>query len=1512
MAGQALPEPPLQPIKSADIESWARSLAARALLPELVRRLVHGTTSGIVRIDFPAGDASQRHGFDGFLVTETASAFAPKGASVWEFSTSLEVEKKAQRDFESAGGKVLPGNLARSDLTFVFVTAQVWPNARRFEDARAASPWKEVRVLEASDLEQWLEQSPAASAWFSEQLGRSTLRRTLDSVWKEWAAGTQPPTSDGILRAGRDEAIERLIAWLQQAGREVPSSHTQVVHAPDLGEVAGFLHAVLAQLPVTSERLRDRLVVVESDGALRELETERPWLLVLALGCQLSTARIVAEAGHRVIVGTEVTQQPNAIELGRLDLGSVIVALESAGIAPYKAQQFAAESGGRMRELRRLLQAPIPPPRRELAPLFLLGSWSDSFEGDQEIVQRMVSSQDLRALLRPEGSRETSPLEEVANVWRWRNRLGTWPKLSGTLTPEDLKAFGKAAIEVLGATHPKFELPAGERWLAAVRGKPPRYSDNLRRGIAEGVAYLGVYARDPAMTATAERIVASVLDAESEWPTWATLREELAVLAEAAPRAFLFSVEALTERGDAIDQLLRSDSAWGFGGEPIQGVVWGLETLAWNSIYLGDVLLLLGSIAAREPKTHNRAPARRALSSILLPWYPLTNADLESRHAALHQLIQRHEDEGFELLLSFLARAGIQAEGRRPSFREWPVRDHGVPRSEYFQSMREISHVALALARQRAGRWIRLVPNLSHLDADLLPSALGDLEAIADDLASDPEREALAGALRKFVAHHRRFPNAEWVMDDAMLTRLESVLDRVGPSDPVTRWRWLFAAHVELPGFLAEDWKGSQAAVDEKRREAARELATQGTEAILRLASEVEFSSSLGQALVNAGTESVALEATRASLGDRHSRARAFRKGVVGAFAYGRNENPLERLDVATLDPLDRAELALGLRRERETWALVDGWGEAARKHYWANVDMGFVDQPERDLALAIRNLVAAGRPLEAIDLAGPKVPATREALDAIATALEAVDGLEGQEHRLSGLAWTVGELMKQLRQAGDEFRPRLLSLEWKWFSVLDSVNERPETLDEAFAAEPESFLTVLRAAFAERAAGDEKEEKKAEAKAAQAYRLLSRSRRVPGTRADGIVDPVALRAWIDGVREAMQGDKLADVADVYVGHALANSAVGSDGLWPHEAIREVVQALPRPRHVRSGFVTARRNQRGAVWRDDHGGRQERELAAGYRQDASRLRRRWGVIASWLDALAEAYDHEARWHDERRELDKARGAASATDTDRVRSWLDTLESNARYLFRLEELRADPLLRRIDPSAALDALVREKRLVLPERDIYAVVPREYQRTGAPPPEWFLDAWMNATGRTYCLGLLSGAAVHVALPQAPQRTYVLTSRPFDRVRIGATELESIPDPAPDRDTEVRNTPTGIIRIASPERTALDLVRHAQLVGGIDLVATVLEGLAERIDPTRLQRVAESYETPVIQRAGWIFSELTDDHAERLAESLESVADARDDRLPISLRSDAPPPGKAAAPWLVVAERPLELDS
>jgi predicted transcriptional regulator of viral defense system len=160
--------------------------------------------------------------------------------------------------------------------------------------------------------------------------------------------------------------------------------------------------------------------------------------------------------------------------------------------------------------------------------------------------------------------------------------------------------------------------------------------------------------------------------------------------------------------------------------------------------------------------------------------------------------------------------------------------------------------------------------------------------------------------------------------------------------------------------------------------------------------------------------------------------------------------------------------------------------------------------------------------------------------------------------------------------------------------------------------------------------------------------------------------------------------------------------------------------------------------------------------------------------------------------------------------------------------------------------------------MPKSGFYVIVDPQHRSAGTLPPEWFIHDLMKHMNRPYYVGLLSAAQVHGAAHHRPQEFQVMIPKRTVRpVRAGNAQIRFFGKGAFDRSgvQEVK-TPTGFMKVATPETTAWDLVRYFKAAGGLENVVTVLSELAEKLDAKKLLDAVKRHgEVTVAQRLGYL---------------------------------------------------------
>lgn len=212
---------------------------------------------------------------------------------------------------------------------------------------------------------------------------------------------------------------------------------------------------------------------------------------------------------------------------------------------------------------------------------------------------------------------------------------------------------------------------------------------------------------------------------------------------------------------------------------------------------------------------------------------------------------------------------------------------------------------------------------------------------------------------------------------------------------------------------------------------------------------------------------------------------------------------------------------------------------------------------------------------------------------------------------------------------------------------------------------------------------------------------------------------------------------------------------------------------------------------------------------------------------------------------------------------------------------------------------------------PAPGTYVPIPSQYRSCGAVPAVDFVDPLMNHLGHAYYVGYVSSAHLHGAVDQPPPVFQIVTTARLDGREVGNVRLAFINSmTVANKPIDIVGTPTGTMRVASPETAVLDLVGTPRYGGGLSNVATIIGKLIanSNLDVSKLAQVAQLYPSSVVQRTGWMV-----EHAGvRIGKDLdlarlEDVADRRIERT--VLATTGPRRGRTNKRWRVVVNTEVQ---
>ena len=1259
-------------IKARQIEDWAEgNIDARHLLAVLLRKLIHSTGHELRRVDFPGYDNAERRGWDGWIEADAATPWIPEGKSGWEFGTDKNPKSKAESDYTNPNRASVPPD-EKAECTFVFVTPRNWPGKTEWiRSKNAEGDWKAVRAFDASDLEQWLEESISAQMWLAEQLAMPVNGfETLDRSWQRWEEASEPKMTPKMFEPSIIAYRKRFREWLEK-----PSEKPFELAADSTDEALAFL-ACLFQDSAIAPRSRDLAAVFKSAEKLRSLADSSSSFIpiVYTKEAERELATIYRRL-HCIIVrprnAIDIVRSRNAIDsepkiaLDLLNHDAFEKALAEMGIEDDRAERLARASGLSPTILRRRLSRieAIKEPQwsgdaevaKSLIPMTLVGAWHEKSNADCEVVSYLArrSYQDTEEAIVRLRQFDDCPVWSVGEYRGVASKIDALFALKEYVIKQNLDDFFFLAEYVLSESDPALDLSEDKRWAAGLYGKVRDHSAALREDLCETLVILSVHGNNlfqKRLGIDVERCVSSLI---RRLLTPLTLDKlishdrDLPHYAEAAPDDFLKLLEAdLQQSQPIVIGLLKPVASGGFSSPARSGLLWALECLAWK--HLGRVSSILAQLSKTVINDTWLNKPIASLYAIYRSWFPQTAASLEERIRTLKMLTNRFPDIGWQICIDQLQTgSGIELYSYRP---RWRSDASGAGRSVTKRELYEFTRKALDLAlawlghdQKTLGDLVERLPVISEQDQTLVWDLI---DSWADSETDEKAKASLCERIRALAFTRRGRRHG---LQDATIDRARRAYEKLQPRNPVLRCTWLFAQHwVDPSPDEIEDENFDYTKHEEKIRTLRTkemkkiwlECGFEGVKALLSCSDAPDtIGDSLGRNITTVDARTDFLRQCLSITGDLERKV----DGCIRGFLMSVGDGALDALLSAIGEDTDRiVRLFRCAPFKQDTWRLLDQYGQEIQDRYWQEV----LPQPEHysktELIEIIDRLLEAQRPCAAFHTVRnwPQVETSR--LKRLLRAVATVKDEPEDSNSYSLDAYSLSEALDSLASRTGVSLDEMAQLEFMFIAALDHREYGFPNLERQIAQSPALFVQMLALESKRNDDGQDPPERWIENREhrVEAYRFLSRIRYTPGTESDGKVNAEALLDWMKEVRRLCAEHGRVELGDQKIGELLSKAPPEEDGSRPCLPVCEAMERIAS-QHIGKGFNIGVFNGRGVSSRGIYeGGAQERGLAAKYRGWAQQRAFDYPYVSSVLETIAADYDREAEEEDTEVEIRK--------------------------------------------------------------------------------------------------------------------------------------------------------------------------------------------------------------------------------------------------------------------------------
>jgi hypothetical protein len=882
------------------------------------------------------------------------------------------------------------------------------------------------------------------------------------------------------------------------------------------------------------------------------------------------------------------------------------------------------------------------PMATELTLACLLGSWNDNSIKDKEIISQLAGQEYINWIskLRELLQLSASPIEFNNGIWKVRDRQKLFETLSSRIFDDHLDDIKNSAITILAERDPKFELPQENRFAANIYGKIMQYSNQIRKGLAESLAIISYNKKLLKYCSTNKKEVVVILTLrdifkDADWVLWASLSDLLPLLAESAPDEFLEIVDNNLQINPCpFDNIYSQEGGGITGWNYMTGLIWSLETLAWEENYLVRATYLLGGLANRDPggKWINRPI--NSLTTIFLPWLFQTLATFDKRKVAISTLEKEYPEIEWKLVLSLLPRQHQISSGtHRPKIRKSIPQDwtNKVSVKEYRDQIEFYADLAVEKSTNNQSRLSELIKKLDNLPITALDKLLSYLTSEEIISKSAEFRSSLWNNLVTISSKHKRFSTADWAFDPKIIERIDKVADTIRPENPLFLYERLFnghdADHFEKKG----DYDNQFQILINKRKEAVGiVLATNGIDGIIHLLARVDSTSSLGFSLGSIANDSIDDQIFLIYLKSKENRIEQF----IRYYIWGRfNQSGWDWVDkeLSKINPLsDIAQYCIYLPFTLETWQRVTTKLGDSESIYWQNTIVNpYVANCE--LTIAIDKLIEYGRPYSAIDCLYKEIDSDK-LLDKPRIIKALMSATTSSEITNTMTDYYITEIIKALQEDGSMDLIEMSNIEWNYIDLLDEpYGVSPKTLENRLSNDSSFFCEVIRITFQTKSDSEKEKEltHKEISNATHAWELLRRWELPPGLQSNGNFDEDKFKKWFNDSWNKSKETGHLDTTLYYIGKVLFYFPKEPTGFWMNTSIAEVLDRADT-QEIRNGYYDEVFNSIGAH-AVDPSGKPELDNSTVYLTRAKETEDAgYPRFANTLRKVSESFKHDAK------------------------------------------------------------------------------------------------------------------------------------------------------------------------------------------------------------------------------------------------------------------------------------------
>ena len=478
----------------------------------------------------------------------------------------------------------------------------------------------------------------------------------------------------------------------------------------------------------------------------------------------------------------------------------------------------------------------------------ILGAWDERKVGDQTAIEKIYGDDfsGFQSELRDYNATNHGVFSFSGDVWMLNDRIGFLQNIASRITGDHLKKVEELTCSVLLSTDHYLDLIKNHNdevtEQSSITGY--HYSNALRKKIFEFWAFLGN--NKEFFSETVQRVfgyawnkIVKTLMKEDDSRVWDANTKDLSLIAETYPYIFLRELEeAIHNKRPGILHFITEDMTYAL-----------CDAIAFAAMYkdtfskAGLILIELGE--------YNECFVEK-LITVMLPWLPLTEADIDARIGLLKAGFQEKSDLTWKVLVQLLPnKRTTSIVSNKPLFyRQADIPTLAISGEEYGKAIDKLILLACEKAEGNSDRIVDLIPAIGDISEDGRRRIVRLIWENCISL-SDSERYKIWMKIIDFMTFQKRCSDEYWARRTDQIKLLEDLASFYEKKIWYPKERRLFRNDQWDLIDDYDDFEGSEKKISEMQDIVATRIYDLGEEILIKFISNIENQEVFGRHLAN-------------------------------------------------------------------------------------------------------------------------------------------------------------------------------------------------------------------------------------------------------------------------------------------------------------------------------------------------------------------------------------------------------------------------------------------------------------------------------------------------------------------------------------------------------------------------------------------------------------------------------------------------------------------------------------